>query len=896
MTTGSTLARRAFELFDQLVELPDAERNARLQALHATDPELHALVERLLAADVEVEDAHPVAVDRVAGWEAAVVQALPDAGASMVGQALGPWRIVSMIGRGGMGAVYLAEREGGDFRQRAALKLIGIGLDSPRARERFFRERRILARLDHPNIATLLDGGMTESGIPYFAMSHVEGERIDHWCDTHALPIRERVRLLMQGLDALAFAHRQLVVHRDLKPSNILVDASGHVFLLDFGIAKMLEDQEGAELTRTTDRAFTPEYASPEQLHGEPVSTATDLYQFGVLLYALLAHAHPFGLTGDTSLRLQLARMREDPKSLWESAKDATIEDAGARGSTPEALVRQLRGDLSAIAGHCLANDPRRRYGSVEALREDLQAWLDGRPVSVREPTLAYRANRFLHRHALAVGAAAVVAFALVAGLGVSLWQAGIASREARHASQQQHIAEQQRALVEMQANNSLAAQEVLTRTFLHALQKDGGRTTSARDMVDSIRTMGASDPSLDGSVRALLYLRLARLSADSGNQSDARDLIGQAQPLVAAAGQDRPRLLAQQLDTQIALGLADRDATTISRLSPPLIKLLDTLPQPLDNEMAQVRASGLRTWSWSLDQLGHGEEAIKVKRIQLADALARYGPDHQRTLAAQSNLARVQTMQGHYAASIPLLRTALQGMKKQVRPSSMDQTIALIHLAEALQQTAGGTPAAQQALQEAQALAQKGRVPPCYLVWIQTLRADILRESGDLDGARASLQHMETCMPTPGDSVGVGARVLALTVQSDLAWESGDPAASARHAQAGISQLEEAGQLVDASDRRKYLGLKLRALRAQAKTFSKADARFAADGIIREWDALPTMLRAPYLTMAAETLRIAGIPDPGLAQRAVAAAAAEPEPNARRQRQAHEELRLAQQ
>ena len=427
MSIDPARLQRTLQLFDAALDQPVATRAAWLASECGGDPELLRDVEAMLAADAG-EDADPITPKLGSLREDSVDPAeLP------AGTRIGPWNVQEVLGRGGMGAVYRVERVDGAYRHEAALKRIRIGLDSSLARQRFLRERQILARLQHPHIAGLLDGGVDEHNAPWFVMPRVDGERIDRWCDARALDVRGRVRLLLQVLDAVAFAHRQLVVHRDLKPSNIVVDAGGHAFLLDFGIAKLMEEEDAGN-TRTGERAFTPEYASPEQLHGEPVSTATDLYQLGVLLYALLAQAHPYGLTGETPLRTRLTRMDGDPQPLWDAALHSTAEDAAKRGSTPGALAKQLRGDLSAIAQRCLVSDATQRYGSVDALRADLLAWLDAKPVSARAPTLRYRASRFIRRNALAVGAASAVVVALCAGLGTALWQAREARLQAQRA------------------------------------------------------------------------------------------------------------------------------------------------------------------------------------------------------------------------------------------------------------------------------------------------------------------------------------------------------------------------------------------------------------------------------------------------------------------------------
>lgn len=321
-------AQRAFELFGAAVELDGEQRERLLAEACAGDAALRAQVDALLAGDARAGDPFAAA----SGWNDALGRAHGETGFvdPMLGRSIGAWRIMDVVGRGGMGAVYRVERSDGAYAQQAALKLIRTSADSPAARERFQRERQILAGLQHPNIATLLDGGISAEGEPYFVMELIDGVPLDRWCDTRMLSLRERVILFLQVLDAVRYAHRNLVVHRDLKPSNLLVDAEGRVKLLDFGIAKQLE--AGFEATRTHDRALTFEYASPEQLHDAPITTATDIWQLGIVLHRLLSGAHPFGLTRDTPLAKQLQQLEHEPEALTRAAAHANPELAAQRG------------------------------------------------------------------------------------------------------------------------------------------------------------------------------------------------------------------------------------------------------------------------------------------------------------------------------------------------------------------------------------------------------------------------------------------------------------------------------------------------------------------------------------------------------------------------------------
>lgn len=887
----SNRARRALELFDEWVELPPAQRQQLLDTLAIQDPALHAELAALFAADAEaglLERSPETLLAATAGRE--------DNEAAFIDRRIGPWRVTGILGSGGMGAVYRGERVAGDFQQQAAIKLIRIGMDQPELRKRFLRERQILARLRHPNIAALLDGGVDDQGAPYFAMELIQGERITRWCDARALDVRGRVRLFLQVLDAVAFAHRQLIVHRDLKPSNILVDANGKAYLLDFGIAKLIEDEDDAGHTRTGERAFTPEYASPEQLHGEPISAATDLYQLGVLLYALLAHSHPYGLTGDTPLRTRLVRMDGNPQPLWEAAKQSSIADAACRDSTPTQLASQLRGDLTAIAQRCLENDPKLRYDSVDALRADLIAWLDGRAVAAQTPSFRYRASRFLRRHAVASAAAAVAVIALLAGTGISLWQAGIARKEAQRAQEQQRLAERQTELVRMQADSSIAVQELLNGMFARSLAMDGGTGTTVRDLVDATRAMGTHGDMLDDPARAQLLLHLLRIGA-AGDEAGERAMLAQLRPLVAKAGAARPRLLAQQLDAQLTSAEKRHALPEMMQLAPPLLRLLDSLPQPLDEEMLQLRLRTLRSQGWALDQLGRADEAIESRRQARQATVARYGPAHPRSLVSQSSLGRALALQGRYSEAAEQIRASLNGWQAVSKPSPHDQIATGISLVESLRQTNAGRPESIRLLasMEAQARANEAELMPFFLPWLQAMRADLLREQGDLPAAAALLQHASTFQPDMTQRESRGVRLVVLTAQSDLAWAQRDTTGAAEFAKEALAIIGTPSSQ-DNGDLRRALGLRLRVLRAQARSMPPEQLRAQVDAVLRAWDSVKTPLRSPYLTMAAETLRLAGIADKNLAQRAVTSADSEIEPNAQRQEAARRELALARQ
>jgi serine/threonine-protein kinase len=347
------------------------------------------------------------------------------------GMTIGPYRLIRELGQGGMGAVWTAQRADGSLNRMVALKLPIYSMYSRGFAERFARERDILAALSHPNIASLYDAGVTAAGQPYLAMELVDGRPIDEYCDAQRLTVQARVALFEQALEAVQFAHRNLVIHRDLKPSNMLVTADGRVKLLDFGIAKLIADDGTAretQLTALDGRALTPDYASPEQVVGAPLTTASDVYSLGVVLYELLCGARPYRLKMDSRGALDDAILTAEPPRPSVQARNGAA--AEARGTTPERLAAQLRGDLDTILLKALKKLPAERYDTVNAFAEDLRRWQRGEPVLARPDSRWYVARKFVARHRVVVAAAASVVVTLVAGLSLALWQAKVARQE----------------------------------------------------------------------------------------------------------------------------------------------------------------------------------------------------------------------------------------------------------------------------------------------------------------------------------------------------------------------------------------------------------------------------------------------------------------------------------
>ncbi len=398
--------------FERALEVPAEERAAWLAGLRAEDPALARDVELLL------EDHRALDAEGFLG-----TPPFPPAGAATLeGQSIGAYTLVSPLGQGGMGTVWLARRSDGRFEGVAAVKLLNASLVGRAGEERFRREGSILARLRHPHIAQLVDAGVSPSGQPYLVLEHVEGERIDGYCERERLPIEGRLRLFLSVLDAVALAHANLIVHRDIKPSNILVAKDGTVKLLDFGIAKLLEagalSGEATALTRDGGAVLTPEYAAPEQVTGAAVTTATDVYSLGVVLYLLLSGRHP------------AEGARQAPADLLRSIVDTEPRRVSEMAAT-EPQRRQLRGDLDTIVAKALKKRPDERYPSVTALGEDIRRFLRDEPIAARPDTLAYRARKFVRRNRTAVALAALVLLALAAGLLGTLTQARRATRQA---------------------------------------------------------------------------------------------------------------------------------------------------------------------------------------------------------------------------------------------------------------------------------------------------------------------------------------------------------------------------------------------------------------------------------------------------------------------------------
>ena len=492
--------RKLADLLDQVVDKAGAEREAWFAALDDDGARLAPTLRQVLAGTGAPESAD------LANYASAAAERPRYAANDEVSH----YRLLHEIGSGGMGAVWLAERSDGAYRRRVALKLphasAGRGLAA-----RFARERDILAALEHPHIARLYDAGIDQHGAPFLALEYVEGVRIDRYCRDHALDVRQRLGLVLQVARAVAHAHSKLVVHRDLKPSNILVTADGQVRLLDFGIAKLLEGDVAAEtqLTRIAGRALTPEYASPEQIQGVPIGTASDVYSLGVVAYELLTGAKPYKPTRTSAAALEEAILTVDAVPASQATGDP-------------ATRRALRGDLDAILAHALRKAPGDRYASVDAFAQDIERYLRGDPVLARPDGALYRLRKFAARNRVGVAAAATVAVAVVAGAGAALWQASVAREQAA-------VARQQADLAKKEAQRARAVEGFmidLFRTNSHQ-QADPlkAQQTSARELLD-IGTARVSDALKDAPESQMQALNtLSDMYVQLGLTQQATDL-----------------------------------------------------------------------------------------------------------------------------------------------------------------------------------------------------------------------------------------------------------------------------------------------------------------------------------------------------------------------------------
>jgi serine/threonine-protein kinase len=681
--------QRLQELFHAAAELDPPQQAAYLEAACGGDAELRREAEALLAARPDAENL-AAEVERVA------TSAL--AGARLVGARLGPYRVVKEVGQGGMGRVYLAYRDDDQFQRRVAVKLADAA-HAPDVLERFRSERRILAALDHPNIARLLDGGTTEEGVPYLVLEYVEGEPIDRYCDVRQLGVEDRVQIFRTVCFAVHYAHQNLVVHRDLKPANVLATPDGIPKLLDFGIAKLLRPEllgQAPALTTALHRPMTPEYASPEQVRGETVTTASDIYSLGVLLYELLTGCRPLRLEGQgAAIERIVSEVEPEPPSraALRPAEGTTgrtpVDRSRDRGTTPDRLSRRLAGDLDNIVMMALRKAPARRYASAEQLAEDLRRTTDGLPVRARKDTMRYRVGKFVRRNRYGVGTA-LLFLALVVGFGINRAQAARDLAKERDRAQQEAATARRVAsfLEEVfrsadptdTSGNAVTAREILDRAA-ERLDNAGERPEVRGALLDTmgsvyqhlgiysradpllqealaVRRQSLGDENLD---TASSLLHLGELRTDQARYTEGEDLLRRALGV-------REKLLganhAAVAEALYSLGLVLRREGKSVEAERALRRAI-TLNEAALADGVPV-ALGLDRLALVLEDQGRLKEAEAAARRAVDIARRRLGEHHVDTARCVGRLGSVLSEKGDYAAAEPLIGEALETRRRK--------------------------------------------------------------------------------------------------------------------------------------------------------------------------------------------------------------------------------------
>jgi serine/threonine-protein kinase len=637
---------------DELLALTPPERAQRLAALTQSDAQTAGELQALLAG---LDDAHPL-LSAAPPVERAFARAAPAAG-----DAVGPWVLESVLGRGGMGSVWRARRADGRFEAEVAIKLLQGGAFDQPAQERFRREGAILGRLLHPGIARLLDAGVTRAGQPYLVIDLVDGLPIDQWCLSQRLGVRATVELFVQVLDAVAAAHAQLVIHRDLKPSNIFVDAGGRVRLLDFGIARLLQD-EAPGLTREGALALTPRYAAPEQFQGAALGTAADVYALGVVLFELLTGAHPSGLPAGAT-----------PLDHLQAATAGGFEPASRRAP---ARARELRGDLDTVLSHALEANPLDRYATVPALREDLQRFLRHEPVQARSAGPVYRLGKLLRRRPLESACVAAVVLAvpagthvqaavllsLAAGAGAALWQARRAGQQAAAAKAAQARAE--------------AVKGFITSIFSQAVPRQGaGGVVTAADLLGAAATRVGRELKDQPEVAAELMALIASSFLDLGDVPAARRVLPEAVSRCERAfGRLHATTLRVRRQEVVATNVMGELAESERLLPPLLADLRARLPAT-----ARDLVAALRSHSFVLTKRGAEAQAVQALQDAWRQGREALGEDDDDTLSAAGLLGNTLNAFMRYPEAMQVLDETLELTRRKFgaqRPQSQLATV----------------------------------------------------------------------------------------------------------------------------------------------------------------------------------------------------------------------------
>jgi serine/threonine protein kinase/Tfp pilus assembly protein PilF len=677
-------------LLDDALDMPEKLRDPWLQSLDL-EPAMREALAQLIVDSTRpgLLDAGSTRIARVlVDNDDDVADEDREMLADWCGRLLGPFRLIRMIGQGGMASVFLAEREGGDFAQQVAVKVLRHGMLDRFEQQRFLRERQILARLEHPRIARLIDGGVTREGVPWFAMEYVEGVPITEYCDRGRLPVEARLGLFQQVCDAVAHAHRALVVHRDLKPSNILVSSDGKLKLLDFGIARLIEHPDGRSahtVTETSRRRLTPAYAAPEQWRGEATTTATDVYALGVLLHEMLVGVKPERRDDDT-LRL--------PSAVLRSREHAEALAQRRRLSLPQ-LRRRLSGDIDMILRQALHAQPQRRYSSVAAFAEDIDRHLDNRPVRARPDSFWYRSERFLLRHRISVVAAVLVLASLAAGIWATWRQSQQTGEAARQAQTQALRAESVKLFLldllrgaapnqaqgrevtavelldrgERQLLEGLADEPALRAELLLTLagvQRELGRYDRATVLLEQAAAIEGVDPVVHA-------LETGRVAHAEGRFDDAEQVL---RPALARVANDRDAVAA---DVRIVLAQVLADRNRKDEAGALVREAVAIAQQATGSELQQAEAlAALARIEYARGELDSAETAMTQA---LAIQRGRLGEHHTDVARNRNDLGVIQLQRGNLDAAAENLAAALDTRRQLLGPRHVDIASSLTNL-----------------------------------------------------------------------------------------------------------------------------------------------------------------------------------------------------------------------
>jgi serine/threonine-protein kinase len=714
---------------DEVLAMPEDLRPAWVATVSARDAALGADLESLLAEHASLQDSDFLA--------RAVPLDHPQHTSLMEGQVLGSYRLISLIGQGGMGSVWLAERCDGRFEGRVAVKLLNVALAGQIGEERFRREGTFLAKVTHSHIARLIDAGVAPSGQPYLVLEHVDGRPIDQYCFDRSLGIEARLALFLDVLAAVAHAHANLIVHRDLKPANVLVDANGDVKLLDFGIAKLVgddervnEDVERNGLTREAGAAFTPLYAAPEQLVQGQVTTATDVYALGVLLFVLLTGRHPVGAAAQSPHTLVRAIVENEPPRMVDVVIDNGSQPSGDLalhadhcGTSVGKLRRVLGGDLDTIVAKALKKNPSERYASVTAMADDVRRFLRHEPISARADTLGYRAARFLRRHLRAVAAAAAVV------LGISALTAFYTARV---------TAERDRA--QREAIRAARVSEALTG-LLRGADPIANRATSdtftVTGLLDSATVRVQQELANEPEAQAEIFTIIGRMYRRIGLYDKAQQLLGQALASGRTAFGPEHVNVAQTLTDLGALAAEKGDYATAAASLESALSMRRRLHGPDHREVADTLAELGRLYQ---DQ-GFNDRAEPLHREALAIRRKTVGADSGETAVSLSDLASVLRLAGNLHEAETLLRQSLD-LNRRTRGETHAMTATTLHDLALIEAVKGERAVAETMFRQAMDTHRKALAEnhPLVAVGLNSL-SRVLREQGRLAEAAAALE-----------------------------------------------------------------------------------------------------------------------------------------------------------